>query len=521
MVKVVATTSKQKEDLILNGGLKKDTLKKRSTNTASLLTFLKTKGFNGSIQDLIQLPVVEIEQHLVDFFSGLRTEQGELPKRNYFDSIKSSIKCVIQNESQSRLDISSQVQFSELHQVFKGFYKMLKQDGKADTSHHGEIPAHSLQQIQALFKGVYDTMIARGTPEYEEKLSTLPAEYHKNFHYLLQYAAVYIVITYDVRRGREGIADIKVDAFASADQEGLKFFHKSKGEASKNHARDDENLENGGIIPFLNDQHFNPGAIFEYYLTMLPKDCPYLFPRPRRQSKSFDISNPSAVLFENTKIGQNTVGEVMPLLTKLLQLPHATNHMLRSTGIRRLRRADYGDRQIAQVSGHRDLKSLENYDPGTPLQQKFQMAEVLTGCVPHQSAPTGPLSVVSNSTTSNDQTPTSEAKVSFPLNDEDPTSYLAMNEMDFEVQDWLPEELELPGATNLTRQIQEKNKGSIAVHSSSVKTCTENQGNLSADSGDTSGAMNVIAGQSMCITQLANQHVEMNKRLLDLLEKKL
>ena len=80
-------------------------------------------------------------------------------------------------------------------------------------------------------------------------------------------------------------------------------FRKVIGEASKNHQAGSEDLTNSGLIPFCaNEFGFNPGALLETYLEVLHPEYEFMFQRPRRAGKNFNI-NTAKVLFEDSKLG--------------------------------------------------------------------------------------------------------------------------------------------------------------------------------------------------------------------------
>ena len=91
------------------------------------------------------------------------------------------------------------------------------------------------------------------------------------------------------------------------------------------------------------------------------------------------IDDPNVtVLFEKTKIGPNTLAQMLPALCKLADTnaPYA-NHTLRATGIVLLKEAGFSDRDICKLSGHRNEASLSHYDPGNSIEKKASMAHAL------------------------------------------------------------------------------------------------------------------------------------------------
>ena len=170
------------------------------------------------------------------------------------------------------------------------------------------------------------------------------------------------------------------------------------GEGSKNHQADSENSEHSGIIPFLDIQtiaidedlvlYFNPGTYLEKFINKyLSKDSNFLFQQPKIESRQFDLNNPGTMcLFEaNKKIGPKTVQNMMPTVCEIIQEPHQTNHQIRVSVIRALKRAGYSYAEISKITGHRNIITMmENYDPGVDVSEKANMAVAISTAAPLQ-----------------------------------------------------------------------------------------------------------------------------------------
>ena len=192
------------------------------------------------------------------------------------------------------MDINNEAIFQSFHRFYSGFVKKLKGEGKADTRHHPEIPAATQRAFQTLFGHLLRVLNARGCDEYEEMLQNLPESCRENYNDLLHKAVLYIVVLFDCRRGQEGLAAMNKDFFSKEwDENTQKFrYEKAKGEASKNHQADSEDLSNTGIILFETDEFgYNPGELMEFYLNKLHPKNPALFQRVRWISKKFTLNS--------------------------------------------------------------------------------------------------------------------------------------------------------------------------------------------------------------------------------------
>ncbi len=383
MPKTVQIDQEKQEKLLNQGGLAQGTVDQRNYVSTSIEAFLKANGYPVLAELVINPDVTFIESVLCDYFTSLRLNSGDLPKRNYFDSIKSHTKMKILQLTGGALDITS-MKFAKLSTVLKGLHRELKVQGLGDTKHYPELPTSVLGQIFQAFHKVTQFAQAWKNGDHKSAMelwNDLPDSYQSKPNLLMQHAVTVTIILADLRRGREGLAELQKDHFEKkVDHEtGQHYFQKTKGELSKNHRTDKENMENTGlIIKTDNMSEFDPGLLFEIYCSSLNPDNDFLFQRPKlfKDRNNFLLSS---VLFDNIKVGKNPLGNTLPLVTKALGLPKFTNHSLRGTGIRLLKRMGYEDRDIAKISGHKRLDSLNNYDPAPTFHSKKRASLLLTG----------------------------------------------------------------------------------------------------------------------------------------------
>jgi hypothetical protein len=84
------------------------------------------------------------------------------------------------------------------------------------------------------------------------------------------------------------------------------------------------------------------------------------------------------ILYENSKVGKNTVADMMPKFSNAIGVQHLTNNQIRPTGIRLLKRAGHDDRSIMTVTGHKCMETLKFYDPEPTFQNKAAMASAIS-----------------------------------------------------------------------------------------------------------------------------------------------
>ena len=215
----------------------------------------------------------------------------------YFGPFRSNIKTWILRKTNGKVDINNSAVFQSFNTFYSGFVKKLKGAGKADTRHHPEIPAETQRAFHILFGHLLRVLNAKDDQEYDIMLQNLPEACRENYHSLLQKAVMYVVVMFDCRRGQEGLAAMDKDFFSKEwDENTQKFrYEKTRGESSKNHGSDSEDLANSGIILFDTDEFgYNPGEIMEIYLNMLHPEQMALFQRCRQPSKKFILRTASS-----------------------------------------------------------------------------------------------------------------------------------------------------------------------------------------------------------------------------------
>ena len=232
----------------------------------------------------------EIEMALLGFFRLFRVKDGELPRRSTVEFYKSFLKNYIIKEK--HLDISDKNVFIKFNRFWKSYAESLKSEGKGDVQHNCEVPDEILSDIYSLLATIHDLMNADPhDPSYETLLEKLPEQIHDSFHYYAQYGAMLVIMHFLARRGREGMAQLKKDDFRIIeDENGDRFYKKVRGELTKNHRTDSENLELGGLIPFtVTPENFSPGLYLKDFIGKLHKNCDFIFQKPARESKKFHI----------------------------------------------------------------------------------------------------------------------------------------------------------------------------------------------------------------------------------------
>ena len=212
-----------------------------------------------------------------------------------------------------KVDVCDKGLFPEGAKNWKSFLEKLVKEGRSETLHHPEVDPETMEAIYHLGNAAMEALVARGTDEYEEKLSKIPVEFRDKLNYVIQWISMILLVLFECRRGQENIHELKKADFVVFNDslKEFKYIKHVKTERDKNHA-EGTNSSVYGCIPFMEfGCNFNPGKFFEFYLQFLP-DCStsdnstggYLFPRPKFPSNRFNPHDPAVnCLFEPNQKG--------------------------------------------------------------------------------------------------------------------------------------------------------------------------------------------------------------------------
>ena len=193
-----------------------------------------------------------------------------MPKKAYAEKIKSNIKIKIAEEY--KVDVYDPILFPNLPNKWKAFVAELVKKRRAEVDHHEEVDPVTMESIFVMLANVKEAIESRGKKEYEDILSRIPAEYHDKLNYLLMWGAQLILTLYEVRRGGEGLEELKKKDFDVIEDRiyDFKYIRKVESEKEKNH-KEGSNSSCHGVIPFLDlAEGFNPGEYMEFYMSLVP-----------------------------------------------------------------------------------------------------------------------------------------------------------------------------------------------------------------------------------------------------------
>ena len=182
------------------------------------------------------------------------------------------------------------------------------------------------------------------------------------------------------RRGQENIEFLRPNHYQQVtDASGLKYWKAAMGEATKNHRTDSEDIRTGSfMLHETNIWGLNPGDYYELFLTKLDSSAEYLFGQPQREKKAFKIEENPTTWYSKWKIGKNTVGDAMPIISVAAGLSKITNHQLRSSAINALVDAEFQVREIRTVSKHKSDSSVDHYAKKPSIKRQIAMSRAIS-----------------------------------------------------------------------------------------------------------------------------------------------
>jgi len=237
--------------------------------------------------------------------------EKKLPKRSTAEALRSRLKTEIIDKYQ--VDVFDACLFPEAAKRWKAYTTMLAKAGRNETTHHEEVNPETMLAIYRLLADVVKVVQARGSPNYEEMKAQIPARLQERLHVLLQQGAMFVLNMFEMRRGAEGMENLKASDFKEFDDNlyNFKYVRKITPELEKNN-QEGSNTKCHGVIPdMVISEVFNPFTLFTLYLSLLPgpnkQGVSFLFPKPRGASKIFNPHDPEVRLYEiNMKGGART-----------------------------------------------------------------------------------------------------------------------------------------------------------------------------------------------------------------------
>jgi len=345
------------------GGLKPATLAARKRELQYFLTYWQEEELE-ELEELVKTEEgcdkfsKELGRYFFQYRVKGKTGEEMLPKRQTAQAVRSRLKSEL--IAQYKIDITDNLKFPDNEKKWKALVMEIVAAGRNETTHHEEVFPETMLAIYQLLGKVVAVLMARGTPDYQRLLATIPADVQGRLHVVLQWGAIFVLQMFEVRRGVENLEFLEAPDFKEISDKlwDFQYIKNTKSEAEKNNPGGNNTRCHGVIPDLLISDNFNPFKLFQLYKSLIPvvpnkkTGKIYLFPKPRLSSKKFSPHDAAAPLYEsNQKVGKNTIMDMLPNLCQLTGSPRQTNHCVRATMVMYLRRAGFAWEDIIKITG--------------------------------------------------------------------------------------------------------------------------------------------------------------------------
>ena len=314
-----------------------------------LQKYLVATGSQRKVEDM---QPEELNNTLISFYPGARTEKGERYKLNTLKNLRFGLQRYF---SEKRgVDIISDPIFNSSNTCFENVCKLVVQAGKGDTSHHAEIEPEDIQKLYANF-------------DLDDQFG-------------LQEKVWLDIMFYMCRRGREGLRGMEKTTFCvSKDATGRRFVCQKGSEFDKNHGINDDQCDtNGEGRIYETGDKLCPVASFQKYMSHLHPMEKSLWQRP------LDKLNPlqkigQQIWYYRAPLGEKKLGNMMAAMSIKYQLSQRyTNHSVRVTSLQLMEDNNIEGRHIVRISGHKSIESINSYARRLSAARKRKISQIFS-----------------------------------------------------------------------------------------------------------------------------------------------
>jgi len=324
------------------------TMKNAETSATPLSTKMQTEShvrrFKSFLEEnklstkIEKVPVTILANYLSFFYYSLKTKDGKPYSAASLVCIRASIQRYLNSPNvDRRINIIDDVQFKRPNGILKAMVKKWLNHGGTRNIKYDSINKDDLVKIKNYF--------TRDAPD------------------VLQEEAWFTIVYYLALRGREILRDLPKNSLEfSFDASGQEYVYINTTYITKNvrvslSTKDFENLSQARIYSVPESPDRCPVACLKLYLSKISPECNLLFPLPLKKyrTKTFWYC-------EKRSLGVNSIGSFMKSISEKAKLKKIyTNHCLRATVVSTLRDNGLQSNDIAAVTGHKNVQSVERY----------------------------------------------------------------------------------------------------------------------------------------------------------------
>ena len=283
-----------------------------------------------------------LAETLREFFASVKNKKGETYSKSSMINLRAGLNHFLRLPPNNRIiNLMHNEVFQNANQVFKGQLRRNKNEGKDKSKPRSDI---AQQDLDKLYDDYFTPGLAAGNTE------------------VLLHKVFFDIMYFTGRRGKEGLRNLTKNSFAiKRNPDGSDYIEVTFNETTKKNQGDTvssaaEGLHNNHAI--ITEQEGDvrcPVNSFRHYLDNLNSKCDAFFQYPNKDKNAY----------ESKPIGKNTLGTMMKTISKNAKLSKMyTNHCIRKTTATGMHCQGYSLKEIANVTKHKNLQSLENYISG-------------------------------------------------------------------------------------------------------------------------------------------------------------
>ena len=283
-----------------------------------------------------------LAETLREFFASVKNKKGETYSKCSMINLRAGLNRFLRLPPNNRIiNLMHNEVFQNANQVFKGQLRRNKSEGKDKSTPRSDIAPEDLDKL-------YDEYFTPGLESGNTEVLM-----HKVFFDIMYFTG---------RRGKEGLRNLTKSSFdIKKSPDGSEFIEITFNETTKRNQGDqissgyDSLHNNHAIITEQEGDVRCPVNSFKHYLENLNPKSEAFFQYPSKDKSSYDTR----------PVGKNTLGELMKTISTNAKLSKMyTNHCIRKTTATGMHRQGYSLKEIANVTKHKNLQSLENYISG-------------------------------------------------------------------------------------------------------------------------------------------------------------
>lgn len=337
------------------------TQKQTKNHVKKFKSFLMEKNLSVNIE---KAPSEILANYLSYFYYSLRTKEGKPYSPASLICIRAAIQRYLNSpEINRKIDLVNGKDYVRCNGVLKMMVKMWMENGGKETGNKFDsIETEDLKKMSVYFD--------RSTPQR------------------LQQEAWFSLVYYLALRGREILHDLPVNAICfGEDSEGKSFVYINKTYITKNvkvslSQKEFENLSQARVYENTDNPENCPVTCLRSYISKIPKECTYLFPLALKKPTTNGIW-----YCERRSLGKNAIGKMMSDISQSAMLRYRfTNHCVRVTVVSNLKNSGMEAEDIAAVTGHKNVHSVERYVRRKRDSEKERVSAILCNSLANSPA---------------------------------------------------------------------------------------------------------------------------------------